>query len=71
LTNFIALYRGETVTSAKIVAVTADADLVADLAARMLRRQEEEIENDSVVRSLDDGRRRALRLITEETKREG
>jgi hypothetical protein len=71
LTNFIALYRGETVTSAKIVAVTADADLVADLAARMLRRQEEEIENDSMVRSLDDGRRRALRLITEETKREG
>jgi hypothetical protein len=70
LTNFIALYHGETVASAKIIAVTAHADLVADFAARMLHREEEETEGDSVVRSLDDGRRRALRLIAEESKHE-
>jgi hypothetical protein len=69
LTNFIALYRGKTVASAKIIAVCADADLVADFAARMLHRPED-TEGDSVVRSLDAGRRQALRLITEETKHE-
>ena len=70
MTNFIALYRGETVASAKIVAITADTDLVADFAARMLHHHEEETEGDSVVRSLDDGRKQALRLITEETTQE-
>jgi hypothetical protein len=67
LTNFIALYRGETVSSAKIVAVSADTDLVADFASRMLHR-EEETEDDPVVQSLDVGRREALRLISEEAR---
>jgi hypothetical protein len=67
LTTFIALYRGETVSSAKIVAVSADTDLVADFAARMLHR-EEETEDDPVVHSLDVGRREALRLISEEAR---
>jgi hypothetical protein len=71
LTNFIALYRGETVASAKIIAVSADANLVADFAARMLHHHKRETEGDSVVRSLDAGRRQALRLIAEETKHEG
>jgi hypothetical protein len=69
LTNFIALYRGETVASAKIIAVSADTDLVADFAARMLHSQEE-TEGDPVVDSLDAGRRQALRLITEEVEHE-
>ena len=68
MTNFIALYRGETVSSAKIVAVSADTDLVADFASRMLNR-EEETEDDPVVHSLDVGRRKALRLITEEARK--
>ena len=55
MTNFIALYRGETVSSAKIVAVSADTDLVADFASRMLNR-EEETEDDP------------LRLIREEAR---
>jgi len=70
LTNFIALYRGETVGSAKIIAVSADADLVADFAARLLQRQQEGVEGDPVVRRLDAGRRQALRLIAEEAKHE-
>ncbi len=69
MTNFIALYRGETVSSAKIIAVSADTHLVADFAARMLHR-EEETEADPIVRSLDAGRRQALRLIAEEAERE-
>ncbi len=69
LTSFVALYRGETVGSAKIIAVSADADLVADFSARMLHHQEG-TEGDPVVHSLDAGRRQALRLIAEEVKHE-
>ncbi len=69
MTNFIALYRGETISSAKIIAVSADTDLVAEFAARMLHRPEE-TEVDPVVRSLDAGRQQALRLIAEEAEHE-
>ncbi len=69
MTNFIALYRGDTISSAKIIAVSADADLVADFAARMLHRQEES-ESDPIVRILDAGRQQALRLIAEEAEHE-
>ena len=69
MTNFIALYRGETINSAKIIAVSADADLVADFATRMLHRQEE-TESDPIVRSVDAGRQQALRLIAEEAEHE-
>lgn len=66
MTNFIALYRGETISSSKIIAVSAD----ADFAARMLHRREE-TESDPIVRSLDAGRQQALRLIAEEAEHEG
>jgi hypothetical protein len=69
MTNFIALYRGETIGSAKIIAVSADADLVAEFAARMLHRPEE-TDSDPIVRILDAGRQQALRLIAEEAEDE-
>lgn len=37
MTTFIALYRGETVSAAQLVAVTAEPGLVRDFAARMIR----------------------------------
>lgn len=36
MTVFIALYRGETVSGAQLVAVTADPALVRDFAARLI-----------------------------------
>jgi hypothetical protein len=36
VTSFIALYRGETVSEARIVALSADPQLVRDFAARLL-----------------------------------
>lgn len=36
MTSFIALYRGETVSGARIVALSADPQLVRDFAARLL-----------------------------------
>jgi hypothetical protein len=36
VTSFLALYRGETVSGARIVALSADPQLVRDFAARLL-----------------------------------
>lgn len=36
MTSFIALYRGKTVSGARIVALSADPQLVRDFAARLL-----------------------------------
>lgn len=64
MTSFLALYRGESVTAAKIVAVTAESSLVRDFAARMLSEPEDEA--DGVLRELEQGRRRALQLVRTE-----
>jgi hypothetical protein len=36
MTTFIAVYRGDTVAGARIVALTADPEIVRELAARLL-----------------------------------
>jgi hypothetical protein len=61
MTSFLALYRGESIDGAKIVAVTAEPRLVRDFAAQMLAESEEE--SDPVLGELDNGCRRALELV--------
>jgi hypothetical protein len=63
VTNFLALYRGESITAAKIVAVTAESGLVRDFAARLLDGPADEKDPDPVLEELEQGRRRALRLV--------
>jgi hypothetical protein len=60
-TTFLALYRGESVNAAKLVALTAQPELVRELAARMLAEPEDEA--DPVTAELERGRRRALQVI--------
>lgn len=60
-TTFLALYRGNSVSAAKLVALTAEPELVRDFAARMLEGQEQE--KDPVTLALERGRRRALELV--------
>jgi hypothetical protein len=67
LASFIALYHGDTVSSAALVATTADPDVVRDFAERMLCMVEEE-EPDAVLRELELGRRRALRLVRDDSE---
>ncbi len=64
--TFVALYRGRTIAESTIVAVSADPALVADFAARLLQQpvEPEATEDDPVLRSVEQGRRKALRLIT-------
>ena len=65
-TSFIALYRGATIRSARLVAVSADPRLAADVARRILR--EPLSDEDSVVATLERGRRSALRAIAREDR---
>jgi hypothetical protein len=65
MTSFIALYRGRTMDDARIVGVTADRRLVSEVAARMLD-EADGSPADPVIRCIDEGRLRALRLIQEQ-----
>jgi hypothetical protein len=62
MASFLALYHGETVGAAQLVATTADPDLVRDFADRLLADPEEQGQ-DAVLRELENGRRHALRLV--------
>lgn len=42
MTAFLALYKGETISGARIVALTADPGLVRDFAARLVSDEDEE-----------------------------
>ena len=67
MASFIALYRGESIGTARLVATTADSDIVRDFAERMLCMVEEE-EPDAALRELSLSRRRALRLIRDDAE---
>ena len=64
MTTFVALYRGATITEARLVAVSADPDLVGYIATRLL--DSPEGPTDPVLIHLDRGRRAALRVIRRE-----
>ncbi len=67
--TFIALYRGKTVGESKIVAVSADPALVADVSGRLLGMQHDD-DGDPVLQTVVKARRRALRLIKNQAKSE-
>lgn len=60
--TFLAIYRGRTVADARMVAVTADPRLVADVVSQLLHDPLVE-DDDPIVRAIDRGRVSALRLI--------
>ena len=64
MTNFLALYRGESIAAARIVAVSAEPRLVRDFATQMLNESKEE--PDSALAELENGRQRALELVRTE-----
>lgn len=62
MTTFLALYRGHTVADAEVVGLSADPEIVADFAARLLGRPSPP-EDDPVLGAKHGAERRALRLI--------
>ncbi len=53
MTSFIALYRGETVSGARLVALTADPEMVRDFTAKLLSGDPEP----------EEGHQEGLRLV--------
>ena len=64
MTSFVALYRGETIAAAKLLAVSAEPELVRNFADRLLA--EPAVDEDPVMLELEQGRRRALQLVKSE-----
>lgn len=65
MTTFLALYRGDSVSAAKLLALTAEPVLVRDFAERLLQ-EPEEADSDAVLSEISSGRRRALQLVKSE-----
>jgi hypothetical protein len=65
MTTFLALYRGQTIAEAKIIAVSADPGLVADVSSRLLERPMAG-SHDPVIAQVEQGRRAVLELIKQE-----
>ncbi len=63
MTTFLALYRGETIEAAELVAVSVDPALI-QLAAAHTIAQMPQPDNDPVLRVLHERRLRALWLLT-------
>lgn len=65
MASFLALYRGETISAAEIVAVSADPTLVQHFAQRMLD-EAKKSGSDAALLELEEGRRRALQTVARE-----
>jgi len=61
MTNLLALYRGSSLADARLIAVSSDSAVVADLAERLLQSPQEN--DDPAISAVEAGRRRALKLI--------
>lgn len=71
MTSFLALYRGDSVSTAQLITVCADRGLVARFAREMLDEPEHELTRptgDPAVDALRGGRREALELVREEAE---
>lgn len=64
MTTFVALYRGETIGGARLVAVSADPSVVSYVANRLITDQQ--ASDDPAIGAIDRGRRAALRAIKQE-----
>lgn len=70
MTTILALYRGDSIASAKLIAVSADPALVAGVTRQLIGNAENlrDIDDPAVV-AIERGRRQSLRRILEEASR--
>ncbi len=66
-TSFIAIYRGETISGARLIALTTDPELVSEVTGRILEMHPQGAD-DPIVECVEQGRRAALRLIKTESR---
>jgi hypothetical protein len=63
MVSFVTLYRGASIATAELIAVSTDPDLVAYVAGALLRERQAAPSGDPAVCALARGRHRALRLV--------
>jgi len=63
MVSFITLYRGASIATAELIAVSTDPDLVSYVAGALLRERQAVPSDDPAAAALTRGRRRALRLV--------
>ena len=63
MVSFVTLYRGASIATAELIAVSTDPDLVAYVAGALLRERQAALSGDPAASALARGRRRALRLV--------
>ena len=68
MATFVAIYRGETIAGARLIALSADPTLVADVSARILQEHPGKDTDDPIIACVEQGRKHALRLITQESR---
>src|SRR5262245_48248449 len=70
MVSFITLYRGASIATAELIAVSTDPDLVAYVAGALLRERQAVPSRDPAASALARGRRRALRVVRTEASAE-
>ncbi len=73
MATILAVYRGDSIASARLIAATSDPDIVGDVARQLLcgpEPGEGEDSPDTALMYLERGRRQALRRILEEASRD-
>lgn len=66
MVSYLALYRGKSVATADLVAVSTDPKLIAYASKHLLRDRRTVETEDPAIGALAAGRRRALKLVHEE-----
>ncbi len=68
MTTFLAMYRGETISQAKLIAVSADYNLIAHVSGYLLN-GDNPGQTDDVINRLEEGRQSVLRAVRQEATR--
>ncbi len=72
MVSFVVIYRGDSIQTAELVAVSTNPSLVAHVAGDLLRERNEAtrdgLEADPVLDAVRDGRRRALEFVHAESE---
>ena len=70
MVSFVTLYRGASIATAELIAISTDPDLVAYVAGALLRERQAVAPSDPAASALARRRRRALRLVRKEASAE-
>lgn len=69
MVSFLALYRGESLQAAELVAVSTDSHLVAHVAGELLTQEKfDPARKDPALDSIRQGKNQALQLVREEAE---